>query len=126
MNMSLDHALMERSMSPPTDLSGMPEAFQRAYGPTEPFESDFGVLEMPDFVPLPYRGNRKINPRSKGSTRIFSVWLDLQTKTPRNYGFDSQVEYHHTALTLLDPSVAQVQEQLGPIPHPVIPRDSLT
>ena len=116
MNMSLDHALMERSVSPPMDLSGMPEAFQRAYGPTEPFENDFEELEMPDFVVLPYRGNRKINPRSKGSTRIFSVWLDLQTQTPRSYGFDSQVEYHHTALTLLDPDVAQVQEQFGPIP----------
>ncbi|WP_299938219.1 TnsA endonuclease N-terminal domain-containing protein [uncultured Pelagimonas sp.] len=116
MNMSLDHALMEHATSPEMDLSGMPEAFQRAYGPTEPFENDFVELEMPDLVPLPYRGNRKINPRSRGSTRIFSVWLDLQTRTPRNYGFDSQVEYHNGAVTLIDPSVAQIQEQFGPIP----------
>ncbi len=37
-------------------------------------------------------------------------------KTPRKYGLDSQVTYHNTALTLLEPGVAQVQEQFGPIP----------
>lgn len=116
MNMSLDHALMERTASSPMDLSGMPEAFKRAYGPIEPFADEFGELEMPDFVPLPYRGSRRINPRSRGSVRIFAVWLDLMTRTPRNYGFDSQVEYHNGALTLIDPSVAQIQEQYGPIP----------
>ncbi len=42
--------------SPPKDLCGMLEAFQRAYGHTEPFENEFGELEMPDFVPPPYRG----------------------------------------------------------------------
>ncbi|MEP6019990.1 MAG: hypothetical protein ABJ251_16055 [Paracoccaceae bacterium] len=116
MNMSLDHALMERATSPAMDLSGMPEAFQRAYGPTEPFENEFGELEMPDFVPLPYRGNRKINPRSRGSTRIFATWLDLITKTPRKYGFDSQLECHNAALTMVDPDIAQVHEQFGPVP----------
>ncbi|MEP5760627.1 MAG: hypothetical protein ABJ327_15205 [Litoreibacter sp.] len=116
MNMSLDHTLMEHSVGPPMNLSGMPEAFQRAYGPTEPFENEFGELEIPDLTPLPYRGNRKINPRSRGSTRIFAVWLDLTTKTPRKYGFDSQVECHNAALTMVDPDIAQVHEQFGPVP----------
>lgn len=116
MNILLDHAPMERTPLPPTDLSGMPEAFQRAYGPIGPFENEFGELEMPEMVPLPYRGNRKINPRSRGSNRIFAVWLDLETKLPRIYGFDSQVEYHHAALKLIDQNVVQVHEQYGPIP----------
>ncbi|MDX8355576.1 hypothetical protein [Cognatiyoonia sp. IB215182] len=93
----------------------MPEAFQRAFGPTEPFENDFGDLEMPEFVPLPYRGHRKINPRSRGSSRIFPVWLDPETGRPRKYGADSQVEYHNLALTLLAPDTVQVHEQFGPV-----------
>ena len=117
MNIPIDHTMMEDRLSPPTDLSGMPEAFQRAFGPTEPFENEFGELEMPDFVPLPYRGHRKINPRSQGSTRLFPVWLDPETRLPRKYGADSQVEYHNLALTLLEPTVSQVHEQFGPVSY---------
>jgi hypothetical protein len=116
MDIPIDQTDDDLKSGAPIDLCGMPEAFQRAYGPTEPFENEFGELEMPDHVPLPYRGNRKINPRSRGSNRIFAVWLDLETMLPRNYGFDSQIEYHNTALTLLDPNVAHVHEQFGPIP----------
>lgn len=116
MNALLDHAVMEPVKIPSMDMSGMPEAFQRAYGPTEPFENEFGDLTMPDVNPIPYQGNRKINPRSRGACRIFATWLDSVAHIPRIYGFDSQVEYHHGALTLINPSVAQVQEQFGPIP----------
>lgn len=116
MNAPLDHAVMEPDKTPAMDLSDMPEAVQRAYGPTVPFENDFGELSMSDVTPIPYQGNRKINPRSRGACRIFAPWLDLVARTPRIYGFDSQIEYHHCALALLDPDVAQVQEQFGPIP----------
>lgn len=93
----------------------MPEAFQRAFGPTEPFENEFGELEMPELVPLPYRGNRKINPRSRGSSRSFPVWHDPQTAMPRVFGCDSNVEKDHLALTLMDTTTSQVHEQFGPI-----------
>ena len=116
MNAILDHAVMEPATIPNMNLSGMPKAFQRAYGPTEPFENEFGDLTMPDVVPIPYQGNRRINPRSRGACRIFATWLDPVAHIPRIYGFDSQVEYHHGALTLIDPDVLQVQEQFGPIP----------
>lgn len=117
MNIRIDHTLMDKAGAPPSDLCGMPEAFQRAFGPTEPFENEFGELEMPDFVPLPYRGQRKINPRSRGSSRFFPVWLDLETGLPRKYGADSQIEYHNLALSLLEPGTAQVHEQFGPVSY---------
>jgi hypothetical protein len=116
LDQTIFHDAQVRQSNPPADLCGMPEAFQRALGPVDPFANDFGDFQMPDLIPLPYRGQRKINPRSRGSNRIFAVWPDLEAQVPRKYGFDSQVEYHNCALTLLDPSVAQVQEQVGPIP----------
>lgn len=116
MNMLLDHAVTETATTPPVDLSGLPEAFQRAFGPTEPFPDDFGPIEMPGVTPLPYRGNRPINVRSRGSCRILAVLLDLETGLPRRYGLDSQLEYHHLALTLVNPAVVQVREQVGPLP----------
>jgi hypothetical protein len=115
MNAPLDHTVMGREMSPPSDLSGMPEAFHRAFGPPEPFANEFGEFDMPDLVPLPYRGQRKINPRSRGSSRMFPIWMDLQAERPRKYGADSQVEYHHLALTLINPTTLQVHEQFGPV-----------
>ncbi|WP_299738791.1 hypothetical protein [uncultured Roseobacter sp.] len=116
MNMLLDHAVMKTATTPPVDLSGLPEAFHRAFGPTEPFPDDFGPIEMPGVTPLPYRGNRPINVRSRGSCRILAVFVDLETGQPRRYGLDSQLEYHHLALTLANPAVMQVREQVGPLP----------
>jgi|GEM_PF-2556902 len=115
MNPPLDRRVMGSELSPPSDLSSMPEAFQRAFGPTEPFANEFGELEMPDQIPLPYRGQRKINPRSRGSSRVFPIWMDVQAQRPRRYGADSQVEYHHLALTLTNPTTLQVHEQFGPV-----------
>ncbi len=46
-----------------------------------------------------------INPRSRGSCRIFAVWQDLETFFPRVYGLDSLLEYYHLALTLVDKDV---------------------
>lgn len=117
MNMPLFHRRIEPNPISTRDLSGMPEAFQRAYGPTEAFPNDFPELERPNIVPIPYRGHRTINPRSRGSCRIFAVLPDLKHKIPRIYGLDSQLEYHHLALTLADTSVQQVHEQVGPIPY---------
>lgn len=116
MNALLDHAAMEPEGSRYRDLSGMPEAFKRAYGPTEPYENGVGEFEREDARLIPYQGQRSINPRSRGSCRIFAVFPDLPTKRPRLYGLDSQVEYHHLALRLVDPSIVQVHEQVGPIP----------
>lgn len=116
MNIPLHHPMSGELRTLPADLCGMPEAFQRAFGPTVPFDNEFGDLEMPELAPLPYRGNRKINPRSRGSSRFFPIWLDLETGLPRKYGADSQIEYHHLALTLLEHDTAQVHEQFGPIP----------
>lgn len=65
MNARLDHPVIEPNQIPNMELSGMPEAFQRAYGPTVPFENDFGDLSVPDVTPIPYQGNRKINPVQK-------------------------------------------------------------
>lgn len=93
----------------------MPDAFQRALGPTKPFTNEFGTLDMPELVPMPYRGHRKINPRSRGSNRVFPVWLDPETARARVFGCDSQLEYHHLALILTNPKTAQVHEQYGPI-----------
>ncbi len=115
MNVLLDQTAMEAAAAPPIDLSELPEAFQRAYGPTDPFPDDFGPIEMPEVTPLPYRGNRPINVRSRGSCRILAVLLDLKTGLPRRYGLDSQIEYHHLVLTLVNPAVAQVREQVGPL-----------
>lgn len=115
MNVPIDHTMITHAESPPPDLCGMPEAFQRAFGPSEPFENEFGELEMPELVLLPYRGNRKINPRSRGSSRSFPVWLDTETAFPRIFGCDSNVEKDHLALTLTDTTTSQVHEQFGPI-----------
>lgn len=100
----------------PLDLCGLPEAFQRAYGPTKQFENEFGELEFPERDPILYQGNRNINPRSRGSTRMFPVWLDREKLVPRVYGADSQIEGHNLALTLTSAKTFQVQEQFGPIP----------
>lgn len=116
MNALLDHQLMEPDTIPMTDLSGMPEAFQRAYGPTEPYANEIGDFVRQDSDLIPYQGCRSINPRSRGSCRIFAIFHDIPSGKPRIYGLDSQVEYHHLALTLVDPTVAQVQEQVGPVP----------
>lgn len=116
MNALLNHELLEPKTMPTTDLSGMPEAFQRAYGPTEPYPGEIGDFVRQDADPIPYQGCRSINPRSRGSCRIFAVFPDLPSGKPRTYGLDSQIEYHHLALTLVDPTVAQVQEQVGPVP----------
>ncbi len=115
MNAPLNHKVMRSELSPSSDLSEMPEAFQRAFGPTEPFANEFGELEMPDLIPLPYRGQRKINPRSRGSSRMYPIWMDIQAQRPRKYGADSQVEYHHLALTLTNRRTSQVLEQFGPV-----------
>ena len=116
MNAPLDHMVMERTGIPRRDLSGMPEAFRRVFGPSEPFQTDLGDHERDDLCPIPYQGQRPINPRSRGACRIFAVFPDLPTHTPRVYGLDSQIEYNNLVLTLVDPSVAQVHEQVGPIP----------
>ncbi|WP_424965397.1 hypothetical protein [Dinoroseobacter sp. S375] len=116
MNAPLDHFVMEISGIPKRDLAGMPVAFQKAFGPEAPFASDLPELVRENEVPLPYRGHRSINPRSRGSCRIFAVLPDLPTKRPRIYGLDSQVEYHNLVITLTDPNVEQVHEQVGPIP----------
>lgn len=116
MNMLLNHAVMETPSTPPIDLSGLPEAFQRAFGPSEPFPDDFGPIEMLDVTPLPYRGNRPIKVRSRGPCRILAVLVNLETGQPRRYGLDSQLEFHHLALTLVNPSVVQAREQVGPLP----------
>jgi hypothetical protein len=116
MNVPLDHFVMEGTGIPKRDLAGMPVAFQKALGPEAPFSSDLPELVRDDEVPLPYRGHRSINPRSRGSCRIFAVLPDLPTRKPRIYGLDSQIEYHNLVITLTDPNVAQVNEQVGPIP----------
>ncbi len=116
MNVSLNHGLLEPVPLPARDLSGMPEAFQRAYGPTEPFPNDFRDAHRPDVTPLPYRGHRRINPRSRGSCRIFAVLPDLEAGQPRIYGADSQLEHHFQAVTLVAPDVTQIHEQFGPVP----------
>ncbi|WP_322896087.1 MULTISPECIES: hypothetical protein [unclassified Yoonia] len=116
MNALLDHQLMEPDTIPMTDLSGMPEAFQRAYGPTEPYANEIGDFVRQDADLMPYQGCRSINPRSRGSCRIFAVFPDLPSRKPRTYGLESQVEYHNLAITLVDPTVAQVYEQVGPVP----------
>ncbi len=116
MNVPLNHRLLEPVPLPARDLSGMPEAFQRAYGPTEPFPNDFRDAHRPDVTPLPYRGHRRINPRSRGSCRIFAVLPDLEAGQPRIYGADSQLEHHFQAVTLIAPDVTQIHEQFGPVP----------
>lgn len=116
MNVPLDHFVMESTGIPKRDLAGMPVAFQEAFGPEAPFDSDLPELMREDDVPLPYRGHRSINPRSRGSCRIFAVLPDLPTRRPRIYGLDSQVEHHNLVSWLIDPNVEQVQEQVGPIP----------
>ena len=115
MLMTLKQSALDLEKFTRMDISGMPEAFQRAFGPTEAIPDDFGPIEMPDSPPLPYRGNRSINVRSRGSCRILAILLDIETGKPRKYGLDSQVEYHNLVLTLIDPSVAQVREQVGPL-----------
>ncbi|MBU2891332.1 hypothetical protein [Celeribacter halophilus] len=115
MNMPIERTLNGVNKLIPRDISGMPEAFRRAYGPTEAFSSTLGELERNDVAVASYQGNRTINPRSRGSCRIFAVWPDLETTFPRVYGLDSLLEYHHLALTLVDKNVRQVQEQYGPI-----------
>ncbi|MEP2921419.1 MAG: hypothetical protein ABJP06_11900 [Sulfitobacter sp.] len=115
MNMPIERTLNGVNKLIPPDISQMPEAFRRAYGPTEAFSSTLGELERDDVAVANYRGNRKINPRSRGSCRIFAVWPDLETALPRVYGLDSLLEYHHLALKLVDKNVRQVQEQYGPI-----------
>ena len=116
MNAPLDHMVMEGTGIPKRDLSGMPEAFQRVFGPSEPFQTDLGDHERDDSPPIPYQGQRRINPRSRGACRFFAVLPDLQAGRPRIYGSDSQIEYHLQVLSLVDSSVAQIQEQFGPVP----------
>lgn len=115
MNMPIERSLYAPVTPVGRDLSGMPEAFRRAYGPTEAFPDDLGELVREDSPVLPYRGQRKINPRSRNACRIFAVFPDLETRLPRIYGLDSQLEYHHLALTLVSPCVTQVHEQFGPV-----------
>ena len=72
------HTPVERSLSLVTkavgrDLSGMPEAFRRAYGPTEAFPDEIDALVREDSPVLCYRGRRTINLRPLGSCRIFAV-----------------------------------------------------
>jgi hypothetical protein len=116
MNKQLDHIVMEPARSPSTDLSYMPEAFKRVFGPQAPFQTDLEGHERDDLPPIPYQGQRPINPRSRGACRFFAVLPDLQTGRPRIYGADSQIEYHLQVLSLVDPSVAHIQEQFGPVP----------
>lgn len=115
MNMPIERSLNAPVMPVGRDLSGMPEAFRRAYGPTEAFPDDLGEIFREDSPVLGYRGQRTINPRSRNACRIFAVFPDLETRLPRIYGLDSQTEYHHLALTLTNPSVLQVREQVGPV-----------
>lgn len=115
MDIPIDHSLDQPVYPVGRDLSGMPEAFRRACGPTDAFPDDLGVLKREAVAVFGYRGRRTINPRSRGSCRIFAVFPDKETGSPRVYGLDSQLEYHHLALTLVDDSVQQVLEQFGPI-----------
>lgn len=100
----------------PRDLSSMPEALRRLHAPELDDEVQPPELIADAGPPIPYQGNRTINPRSRGACRLFSVLPDLPTGRPRVYGVDSQLEQHHLALVLTDTSVEQVQEQFGPIP----------
>jgi hypothetical protein len=115
MNMPIERTLNGANKLIPRDISQMPEAFRRAYGPTEAFFSTLGELERDDVTVASYRGNRTINPRSRGSCSIFAIFPDLVTSLPRLYGLESLLEYFPLALKLVDKNVRQVQEQYGPI-----------
>lgn len=115
MNMPIERSLNAPITPVGRDQSGMPEAFRRAYGPTEAFPDDLGEIFREDIPLLGYRGQRTINPRSRNACRTFAVFPDLAARLPRVYGLDSRLEYHHLALTLVDPNVRQVQEQFGPV-----------
>ncbi|MCT4371738.1 hypothetical protein CLG85_015995 [Yangia mangrovi] len=116
MNMPIERSLYAPVTPVGRDLSGMPEAFRRAYGPTEAFPDDLtGEVIREDCPVLAYRGQRRINPRSRSSCRIFAVYPDLETGFPRIYGMDSGIEHGNLVVTLIDPRVRQVHEQFGPV-----------